>query len=344
MEDEEMRALFEALSNMNSVGERDVILEQYGVTLEDVQDNYIMNELPDSQYDMLWETTDGKAEGGVDSSMIDMDSDSFTPDYSMTAEYEGDGITSELIPGEGLVAPALAGLGLDPTTAAVIGSVATKKPGMLTNKLFAGKNLKKNQLKNRGTEGPVVQGASRTAKNTNLRPSIKNKTADRYKSMSDRVKKQNATAVAFTSLGAGLVADRMLQGNRNAQGDFITADDEIDNSNDEYDYYGNRRAITKIMNKPDGFLQRQMRKKSTSGNTEQFGQDDTGRIIKVAPETMGNQYGYHKQEGQNFWTVNNDDAYWDTHEMGTGDAWSDAEAKKAPAKELDLSAFSHWFN
>jgi hypothetical protein len=62
---------------------------------------------------------------------------------------------------------------------------------------------------------------------------------------------------------------------------------------------------------------------------------------ETTPETMGNQYGYHKQEGQNFWTVNNDDAYWDTHEMGTGDAWSDAEVKKAPAKELDWSS---WFN
>ena len=62
---------------------------------------------------------------------------------------------------------------------------------------------------------------------------------------------------------------------------------------------------------------------------------------ETTPETMGNQYGYHKQEGQNFWTVNNDDAYWDTHEMGTGDAWSDAELKKAPAQELDWSS---WFN
>jgi len=42
-----------------------------------------------------------------------------------------------------------------------------------------------------------------------------------------------------------------------------------------------------------------------------------------------------------FWTVNNDDPYWDSHEMGTGDAWSDAEVKKAPAKELDWSS---WFN
>jgi hypothetical protein len=132
-------------------------------------------------------------------------------------------------------------------------------------------------------------------------------------------------------------------------------------ADDEYDYYGNRRAVTKTMNDPDGFLQRQMRKRSTSGKTEQFDQDDTGRIIKTEskgldttenknrpeyknrePETMGNQFGYHKREGQNFWTVNNDDPYWDNHEMGTGDAWSDADLKEEPLQELDID-FSSWF-
>ena len=62
-------------------------------------------------------------------------------------------------------------------------------------------------------------------------------------------------------------------------------------------------------------------------------------VPETVPETMGNQYGYHKQEGQNFWTVNNDDPYWDTHEMGTGDAWSDADAKEV-VQEIDWSS---WF-
>ena len=56
-----------------------------------------------------------------------------------------------------------------------------------------------------------------------------------------------------------------------------------------------------------------------------------------APE--GNQFGYHQRPGQNFMTVNNDDAYWDTHEMGTGDAWSDADVKKVQ-QEVD---WSNWF-
>jgi hypothetical protein len=287
------------------------------------------------------------------------------PDYSKTAEYEGTGITSELIPGEGLVAPILAGMGVDPTTAAVIGAVATKKPGMLTNKLFAGKKLKANQLKNRGAEGPVVQGASRTLKDSNLRPSIKNKTADRYKSMSDRVKKQNATAVAFTGLGAGLVADRMLKGNRNEQGDFVTADDgviygdpelaETDNSNDEYDYYGNRRAVTKIMNDPDGFLQRQMRKKSTTGTTQRFTQDDTGRIVvddeigfeePTGPDMVEAEErpGWQKNPGANWWSVNSKSDYWQTDDgaeeafelYGEYPSW----VKQPEVQELDWSS---WF-
>jgi len=58
-------------------------------------------------------------------------------------------------------------------------------------------------------------------------------------------------------------------------------------------------------------------------------------------DIMGNQYGYYKKKGQNFWTVNNDDPYWETHEMGTGDAWSDADLKKE-TKELDID-FSSWF-
>ena len=67
--------------------------------------------------------------------------------------------------------------------------------------------------------------------------------------------------------------------------------------------------------------------------------DDMPEYKDNVPETMGNQFGYHKREGQNFWTVNNDDPYWDTHVMGTGDAWSDADAKEE-VQELDWSG---WF-
>ena len=184
-----------------------------------------------------------------------------------------------------------------------IGSLAKKGGGMLSkflNDTFASKGLKAAQKANRGSTGEVVKGTSRKLKDSNLRPSIPTKTADRYKSMADKVKGDRAAkAVAGTTAAAivGGAIDRGLSGNRNAQGDFID--------------------LNKIAR----------------------GDDEAG--VEEAPETMGNQFGYHKQEGQNFWTVNNDDPYWDSHEMGTGDAWSDAEVKKAPAKELDWSS---WFN
>ena len=184
-----------------------------------------------------------------------------------------------------------------------IGSLAKKGGGMLSkflNDTFASKGLKAAQKANRGSTGEVVKGTSRKLKDSNLRPSIPTKTADRYKSMADKVKGDRAAkAVAGTTAAAivGGAIDRGLSGNRNAQGDFID--------------------LNKIAR----------------------GDDEVG--VEEAPESMGNQFGYHKQEGQNFWTVNNDDPYWDSHEMGTGDAWSDAEVKKAPAKELDWSS---WFN
>jgi hypothetical protein len=306
------------------------------------------------------------------------------PDYSKTAEYEGEGITSELIPGEGLIAPALAGLGLDPTTAAMVGAVATKKPGMLTNKLFAnikGKKLKANQKANRGVEGPVVTGSSRTLKDSNLRPSITDKTASRYKSMSDRVKKQNATAVGFTGLGAGLVANRLLQDDTD-DGEIVTGHPPV---NDPYekpktqsrnlkgnrDEEGNLKDAIRFTHANGSYAfaepgsdladelmaeeyfsgdiagQNAGKSQSNTGSdwanaeigVEEPEGDDMPEYKDNVPETMGNQFGYHKREGQNFWTVNNDDPYWDTHVMGTGDAWSDADAKEE-VQELDWSS---WF-
>ena len=178
----------------------------------------------------------------------------------------------------------------------------------LANKVLASKSLKANQKANRGVEGPVVKGASRTLKDSNLRPSIANKTADRYKSMSDKVTKDRAVK-AGTTVGAATGIG--LMGNRNKDGDFEKVD----------------------LGRPEPILIDEVPQETTHAKW---------LLDKVTPiETMGNQYGYHKQKGQNFWTVNNDDAYWDTHEMGTGDAWSDAEVKKASAKELDWSS---WFN
>jgi len=281
----------------------------------------------------------------------------FTPDYSKTEEFEGEGITSEFLPGDSMVADSITWLaekaGIPPEAALAMAGVVGKNPknikkggGMLSkflNDTFASKGLKASQKAKRGSTGEVVKGTSRKLKDSNLRPSIPTKTADRYKSMADKVKGDRATkAVAGTTAAAivGGAIDRGLSGNRGPDGSLQEAPITDKKVVGEFDNEANNRAMVKQMNDPDGFLQRQMRKKSTSGKTEQFGQED-GRIVKEAPETMGNQYGYHKREGQNFWTVNNDDPYWDTHEMGTGDAWSDAEVKKAPAKELDWSS---WFN
>ena len=241
---------------------------------------------------------------GIEGTHQSMNED-FVPDYTKTAEYEGDGITSELIPGESLIAPLLQKAGLDPAMAAVVGSVVTKKPqkGMLSNKIFASKALKSNQKTKRGVEGPVVTGASRTLKDSNLRPSIKNKTADKYKAMTSRVKQKNATKVAAGTAGAAIVGgaiNRGLKGNRNAQGDFTVFDEDR-------------------LDPPTG----------------------PDMPEEVTPEVESeNQFGYHKREGQNFWTVDNDDSYWDTHDIEGSSAFEEAPLKQQPQQELD---WDFWF-
>jgi len=345
--------IFDEMNTMTSVADRDSILKKYGYTVDEIRDIFVFEELDDNQYDILWDR--GKpeeldSEGAVDKQMQDNINfnegeeeivSEWEPDYSKTAEYEGTGITSELIPGEGLVAPILTGMGVDPTTAAVIGAVATKKPGMLTNKLFAGKKLKANQLKNRGAEGPVVQGASRTLKESNLRPSIKNKTADRYKSMSDRVKTKRA-AEAATVAGAGtamyLAGDmtddeivtghppltdpyekpktqgRDLKGNRNEQGDFIS---RLGEHNIKVD-------LNKI----------------ARGDDEVGVDEPTGPDMVEAEERPG----WKKNPGANWWSVNSKSDYWQTDDgaeeafelYGEYPSW----VKQPEVQELDWSS---WF-
>ena len=301
--------------------------EEFGISEADLIDDYEINDMIEYYKE---QRGDAPTEG-VDQSL----NEDFVPDYTATAKYEGPGRDEVTIDTSGNIDPMLIGM-----AGGGKGGMFKEGAKKLANKVLASKSLKANQKANRGVEGPVVKGASRTLKDSNLRPSIANKTADRYKSMSDKVTKDRAVKAGTTAAVATGIG---LMGNRNKDGDFEKVDlgrPEIYSEETGFDNEANNRAMIKQMNDPDGFLQRQMRKKSTSGKTEQFGQED-GRIVKEEPETMGNQYGYHKREGQNFWTVNNDDPYWDTHEMGTGDAWSDAELKKAPAKELDWSS---WFN
>ena len=256
--------------------------EEFGISEADLIDDYEINDMIEYYKE---QRGDAPTEG-VDQSLNEY----FVPDYTATAKYEGPGRDEVTIDTSGNIDPMLIGM-----AGGGKGGMFKEGAKKLANKVLASKSLKANQKANRGVEGPVVKGASRTLKDSNLRPSIANKTADRYKSMSDKVTKDRAVKAGTTAAVATGIG---LMGNRNKDGDFEKVD----------------------LGRPEPILIDE---------------------VPQEPETMGNQYGYHKREGQNFWTVNNDDPYWDTHEMGTGDAWSDAELKKAPAKELDWSS---WFN
>ena len=258
--------------------------EEFGISEADLINDYEINDM----IEYYKEQRDEAPTEGTDQSL----NEDFVPDYTATAKYEGPGRDEVTIDTSGEINPMLIGM-----AGGGKGGMFKEGAKKLANKVLASKSLKANQKANRGVEGPVVKGASRTLKDSNLRPAIANKTADRYKSMSDKVTKDRAVK-AGTTVGAATGIG--LMGNRNKDGDFEKVD----------------------LGRPEPIL------------IDEVPQETT-------PETMGNQFGYHKQKGQNFWTVNNDDAYWDTHEMGTGDAWSDAEVKKAPAKELDWSS---WFN
>ena len=254
--------------------------------------------------------------------VVGMSSEDFTPDYTATAEYEGDGITSEFLPGDSMVADTVAWLadkaGVPPEAAMLMAGIAGKNPKNIkkgAEGMFTPRKNKGNQLTDkRGTKSGEVVGDTKVGgpgvpvgKPTKGGLPVKRKEqgldvkkeqglATRGVDAKIGLTKRNAEKAVAGTLTGGLIANRMLSGNRDAEGNLI----------------------------PIG--------KSYSG----------GPTFEGYPEVEeGNQFGYHKKEGQNFWTVNNDDAYWDTHEMGTGDAWSDAELKKAPAKELDWSS---WFN
>jgi hypothetical protein len=262
--------------------------EEFGISEADLIDDYEINDM----IEYYKEQRGGTPTEGVDSSMVDMND----PDFQLAGinpEYEGPGRDVVTIDTSGNIDPMLIGM-----AGGGKGGMFKEGAKKLANKVLASKSLKANQKANRGVEGPVVKGASRTLKDSNLRPSIANKTADRYKSMSDKVTKDRAVKAGTTAAVATGIG---LMGNRNKDGDFEKVD----------------------LGRPDPI------------------ELDESDLPGPEVETMGNQFGYHKKEGQNFWTVNNDDPYWDTHEMGTGDAWSDAELKKAPAKELDWSS---WFN
>ena len=200
----------------------------------------------------------------------------------------------------------LGSLDIDPALAGMLGGrgqAVKKGASWLANKLFASPALKTNQLTKGGKVGQRIDPGtiSKNVAGTGLKPSVKKATTDKYKTMVGNVAKKNATKVAAGTTAAAIVGGAI---NRGLQGNR--------NAQGDFTVYDEE-----ALDPPTG----------------------PDMVPETVPETMGNQYGYHKQEGQNFWTVNNDDPYWDTHEMGTGDAWSDADAKEE-VQELDWSS---WF-
>jgi len=295
--------------------------EEFGISEADLIDDYEINDM----IEYYKEQRGGTPTEGVDSSMVDMND----PDFQLAGinpEYEGDGITSEVLPGDSMVADTVAWLadkaGVPPEAAMLMAGIAGKNPKNIkkgAEGMFTPKMTKKNLPDKRGTKSGEVVGDTKiggpgvpVGKSTKGGLPVKRKEqgldikkeqglATRGVDAKIGLTKRNAEKAAAGTLTGGLIANRMLSGNRNENGDFIAVD----------------------LKQPDPI------------------ELDESDLPGPEVETMGNQFGYHKKEGQNFWTVNNDDPYWDTHEMGTGDAWSDAELKKAPAKELDWSS---WFN
>ena len=202
------------------------------------------------------------------------------------------------------------------------------------NKLFASKNLKANQLANRGSTGEVVKGASRTLKDSNLRPSIPNKTADRYNSMSDRVKNQNAFGVGYTGLAAGLVANRLLQDDTD-DGEIVTGHPPVNNPYEKpktqtRNLKGNRDEEGSLID-----LNKIAREDDSVGVEEPTGPD-----MVEAEERPG----WQKNPGANWWSVNSKSDYWQTDDgaeeafelYGEYPSW----VKQPEVQELDWSS---WF-
>jgi hypothetical protein len=313
MSNDEIQQLIETIKEVGL----DNAAEVWGMSIDEIVDIYPVDE---------YLTDTGQFPYPEDSGV-----EAFTPDSSKIEEWEKGGVQSVLSPfdpaieqGAASVADWMNEQGLPPWLAATVLAIGTKGKSIKGGKggMFTPRKNKGNQLTDkRGTRSGQVVGPKKgdtvnaktqaksqqhmqkkygdANKNTNQMQKVDSKGGPLAKTNNGETRRFGLTRKnelkTAAGLTAGLVANRMLNGNRNAQGDFITADDGV------------------IYDDP-----------------------------KLAPiDTEGNQFGYHKQEGQNFWTVNNDDPYWDTHVMGTGDAWSDADAKKE-VKELNID-WSNWF-
>jgi hypothetical protein len=329
------------MNTMTSVADRDSILKKYGYTVDEIRDIFVFEELDDNQYDILWDR--GKpeeldSEGAVDKQMQDNINfnegeeeivSEWKPDYSKTAEYELSNKGIDLsMPKDGKFAE-LTDEQMDNIQnfipVARVGKVVQAGKSMFNdamNKLFASSKLKANQIANRGSAGEVVKGASRKLKDSNLRPSITNKAADKYSKMANKVKADNATKVvagttAATILGTGInnaIQSRNLQGNRDADGNLIS-------------------RLGKHNIKVD--LDKIAREDEAVGVEEPTGPD-----MAEAEERPG----WEQKPGATWWSVNSESPYWQTDDgaeeafelYGEYPAW----VKQDEVQEVDWSS---WF-
>ena len=278
-------------------------LKQLGITEEQLREEggYPIEQLLDGQE-------------GVNSSM----NEDFVPDYTKTAEYEGDGITSELIPGESALTDSIIWLaekaGVPPEAALVMAGIVGKNPKNIkkgTEGMFTPRKNKGNQLTDkRGTKsgeligdskkgGPGVAvgkpGPASQVPSKHVKYPVATRKIDETRKfgLTDKNKWRAGAGIA-----TGVAIDQVyrgLKGNRNPQGDFTVFDEDR-------------------LDPPTG--------------------------PDMPEEASENQFGYHKKEGQNFWTVDNDDPYWDTHDIEGSSAFEETPLKQQPQQELD---WDFWF-
>jgi len=226
--------------------------------------------------------------------VMDMNSDSFKPDYTATAKYEGPGKDDVTIDTSGDIDATLLGM-VGPQ-----GKVKVAK-GMFDagKKLMSTKGGKVSDLLmkppgiGKGVAKKVVKKPAKVASE---------------KAMQKQLGKAIGTAGIATAIG--------LSGNRNKDGDFVEA--PVTDQGEEF-------YTEPTQPKPKVDLNEIARNDHSVGEENPW---------------VTNQHGYHKRPGQNFWTIDDSDPYWDTHEMGTGNAFEGSALKEAPRKELDWSS---WF-
>lgn len=250
------------------------------------------------------------------------------PEISMEGinpEWESEGITSEMIPGESAVGDAITWLaekaGVPPEAALLMAGVTGKDPKKVkkgAEGLFTPKMTKKGLPDKRGSKsgevvegtkggsgvpvGDVKKGGFPSTKQTGVTTTGKGKQAKL--GLTDKNKRE---AIAGTATGIGAVTALNLLGDRDEDGSLKVA------------------ALPKEEPKKEKV------------DLNKIARED--RSVGEENPWEGNQLGYHKRPGQNFWTVDDTDPYWDTHEMGTGSPWEEAEPKQV-VQEFD---FSKWF-